>query len=58
MIKKITGEDVSGNKDTSPTRPSQSAAKKKNVLGLDFEIPEELSQLIAMEMKSKKGGQS
>ena len=30
------------------------AAKQKNVLGLDFEIPEELSQLLAQEM-SKQG---
>jgi hypothetical protein len=29
--------------------------KKKNLLGLDFEIPDELSSLIAMEMKGKKG---
>ena len=52
MISKITGEDVTG-KDASPVRAS-AASKKKNVLGLDFEIPEELSQLIAMDMKASK----
>ena len=28
--------------------------KKKNVFGLDFEIPDELQQLIVMEMKQKE----
>lgn len=53
MIRAITGEDL----QTKPESPKPAAAKKKNLLGLDFEIPDELSQLIALEMKSKKGAE-
>ena len=35
----------------------QPQKKPKNVLGLDFDMPEELSQLIAQEM-SKQGSDS
>ena len=55
ISKQAAREDVSVGKDSSPARHIQSSQKKKNVLGLDFEIPDELSQLIANEIKSKKG---
>ena len=36
------------------TMANQSQKAKKNVLGLDFEIPDELSQLLAQEMNKQQ----
>lgn len=52
----ITGADAQNSsrpKTTSGTDKSVDK-KKKNVFGLDFEIPDELQQLIVMEMKQKE----
>lgn len=37
-------------------QPAAGGGKQKNVLGLDFEIPDELSQLLAQEMRNQGGG--
>ncbi len=54
VIQSLTNEDFRKSEEPKPNAYNQ---KKKNLLGLDFEIPDELSQLIAMEMKgaAKKG---
>jgi hypothetical protein len=54
----MTGDqDLNKKEEVAPKTTNASNAKKKNLLGLDFEIPDELSQLIAHEMKGngKKG---
>ena len=56
LFQGITGADAqnfSRPKTTSGTEKSVDK-KKKNVFGLDFEIPDELQQLIVMEMKQKE----
>jgi len=50
---KTTGSSSPG---MSSSSVSASTKKKKNVFGLDFEIPDELSQLIANEMKQQSEG--
>lgn len=52
VIQSLTKDD-DFRKQEEP-KVNASNQKKKNVLGLDFEIPDELSQLIAIEMKGAK----
>jgi len=54
VIQSLTKDD-DFRKQEEP-KVNASNQKKKNVLGLDFEIPDELSQLIAIEMKGAKKG--
>lgn len=38
------------------SKSSAAGGKQKNVLGLDFEIPEELSQILAQELRNQASG--